>query len=251
MTAAGLFYTPYGYNEMDLSRRFLPPGPPHLMGTDSFGRDVFSRVMIGGRYTLAVAAAAVLSSAAIGITLGMICGYTGGLLDEGVLRLMDGLSSFPGILLALSLFSLMGNSPFTLCTALCALFVPSYVRITRNGMLRYKRADFTSAARAMGASGLRVMFIHILPNLGPTLFSAVALGFSNAILAESAMSYLGFGVQPPFPSWGRMLAESQNVLFNAPWCALAPGTVIALTVIAFHSLDSASPRFTGAQAQRR
>ena len=147
---------------------------------------------------------------------------------------MDALSSFPALLLGLTLVSLMGNGLPSLCLALCALFVPSYVRITRNGMLRYKHADFTLSARVMGASHSRIMFVHILPNMAPTLLSATALGLSNGILAESAMSYLGFGVQPPFPSWGRMLAESQNALFNAPWCALAPGTVIVLTVMAIH-----------------
>jgi peptide/nickel transport system permease protein len=132
--------------------------------------------------------------------------------------------------------ALLDNSQFTLVIALFTLFIPSFTRIIRSGALQYKGADFILAERLLGAGHGRIIFIHILPNLAPSLRSASALGLSNAILAEAAMSYLGLGIQPPVPGWGRMLAESQNFLFNAPWCALAPGCFIMLTVIAFHSL---------------
>ncbi|MDR0568598.1 MAG: ABC transporter permease [Spirochaetaceae bacterium] len=237
MAVLSLFYTPYAYNEMEPSRRFTAPGAAHFMGTDNFGRDVFSRVMIGGRYTLAVAAITVLASAGAGGSLGLISGYAGGVGDELLMRLMDALSSFPGILAALALVSLMENTPFTLITALFVLFVPSYMRIMRSGMLQYKNANFVKTAEVMGASHFRIIFLHILPNLTAPLLSATALGLSNAILAEATMSYLGLGIQPPIPSWGRMLSESQNFLFNAPWCALAPGCMIMLTVIAFHNIS--------------
>lgn len=234
MGIVSLFYTPYDYNAMDPARRFISPRVSHLMGTDNFGRDVFSRVMIGGRYTLAVSIFTVLGSAAIGASLGLVSGYIGGLWDEITMRFMDALSSFPGILLALVMISIMENRPFTLITALLVLFIPSYVRIMRTGMLQYKNADFVKTAQIMGASHLRMIFVHILPNLATPLLSATVLGLSNAILAEATMSYLGFGIQPPIPSWGRMLSESQNFLFNASWCVLAPGIMIMLTVIAFH-----------------
>jgi peptide/nickel transport system permease protein len=149
---------------------------------------------------------------------------------------MDALSSFPGILLALVMVALMDNGQFTLFTALFVLFIPSYTRVMRSGALQYRHTDFILAERLLGAGHFRIIFIHILPNLAPSLLSAAALGLSNAILAEAAMSYLGLGIQPPVPSWGRMLSESQNFLFNAPWCALAPGVFIMLTVIAFHYL---------------
>jgi peptide/nickel transport system permease protein len=219
---------------MDPTARFMPPGLRHLMGTDNFGRDVFSRVMIGGRYTLLVSFVTVLGSAAIGSSLGLVTGYVGGLCNELVMRLMDAVSSFPGILLALVMVSLMENGPFTLIIALLILFIPSYVRIMRSGMLQYKNSDFVKTAEIMGASPVRIIFVHILPNIGPSLLSATVLGLSNAILAEATMSYLGLGIQPPVPSWGRMLSESQNFLFNAPWCALMPGIMIMVTVIAFH-----------------
>jgi peptide/nickel transport system permease protein len=236
MSLVSLFYTPYEYNEMAPAKRFTAPGVEYLMGTDNFGRDIFSRVMIGGRYTLLVSLFTVLGSAALGSALGLVTGYAGGIWGEAVMRLMDALSSFPGLLLALVMVSVLGNGPFTLIIALFVLFIPSYVRIMRSGMLQYKDRDFIKAVEIMGATRFRIIFVHILPNTAPSLLSATVLGLSNAILAEATMSYLGLGIQPPIPSWGRMLAESQNFLFAAPWCALAPGIMIMLTVIAFHHL---------------
>jgi peptide/nickel transport system permease protein len=139
----------------------------------------------------------------------------------------------------------MENGQFTLFIALLVLFVPSFTRVMRSGALQYKYADFILAERLLGAGHGRIIFLHILPNIAPSLLSAAALGLSNAILAEAAMSYLGLGIQPPTPSWGRMLSESQNFLFNAPWCALAPGFFIMLTVIAFHCLGEGIRRRTG------
>ncbi|GHV66485.1 diguanylate cyclase [Spirochaetia bacterium] len=236
MSLVGAFWTPRDYNRMESAARFTPPGAAHLLGTDNFGRDVFSRIMAGGKYTLITALCTVAGAALIGSALGLAAGYGGKVWDEITMRIMDALNSFPGILLALVMVALMDNGQFTLFTALLILFIPSFTRIMRSGALQYKHRDFILAERLLGAGSLRIIFIHILPNLFPSLLSASVLGLSNAILAEAAMSYLGLGIQPPAPSWGRMLSESQNFLFNAPWCALAPGIFIMLTVIAFHSL---------------
>jgi peptide/nickel transport system permease protein len=236
VTLMGIIYLPYDYNAMDSGRRFSGPGLNHLMGTDNFGRDVFSRIIAGAKYTLLTALLTVAGSAAAGSALGLFSGFAGGIWDEITMRLMDVLSSFPGILLALVMVSLLGNSPGTLILALLILFIPGFTRIMRNGMLQYKNRDFVLAARIAGVSGPRIIFFHIFPNLIPSLLSASVLGLSNAILAESTMSYLGLGIQPPVPSWGRMLSESQAFLFNAPWCALAPGIMIMITVLAFHYL---------------
>ena len=236
ITITGFFGLPFDYNRMDSELRFSPPGRGHLLGTDNFGRDVFSRIAAGAKYTLIAALLTVAGSAVLGSVLGMLSGYAGGPADEVTVRLMDTLSSFPGILPALVLVSLMDNSLPTLVIALLILFVPGFTRIMRNGMLQYKSRDFVLAARIAGASDARIVFVHIFPNLVPSLLSASVLGLSNAILAESTMSYLGLGIQPPLPSWGRMLSESQNFIFNAPWCALAPGIMIMLTVLAFHYL---------------
>ncbi|MDR0475188.1 MAG: ABC transporter permease [Treponema sp.] len=236
LTIGGFFYLPRDYNAMDSGNRFSPPGPGRLMGTDNFGRDVFIRIMAGAKYTLLTALATVAGSAALGCVLGLLSGFSGGLWDEIIMRLMDALSSFPGILLALVMVSLLGNSHGTLIIALLILFIPGFTRIMRGGMLQYKDRDFVLAALLAGTPRMRVIFVHIFPNLAPSLLSASVLGLSNAILAESTMSYLGLGIQPPEPSWGRMLSESQTFLFNAPWCALCPGIMIMLTVLAFHYL---------------
>ena len=242
LSFTSLFWVPDN-TAMDSQKRFLPPGKSHLLGTDNFGRDVFYRVMAGSRHTITLAICVVAAAAVLGSMLGLCAGYTGGIADEAIMRLMDAISSFPGILFALAMTAILGNSQFTLFAALLILFIPGFTRIIRSGALQYKNADFIVAERLLGASRARIIFIHILPNLAPPLFSAAALGLSNAILAESAMSYLGLGVQPPLPSWGRMLSESQNFLINAPWCAIAPGACIMLTVIVFHCLgDSLSRR---------
>ena len=228
------FILPFDYNAMDSQNRFRSPGFPHFCGTDNFGRDVLFRIMVGGRYTLLTAILTVGGSIAIGSALGLFAGFIGGIWDEITMRLMDALSSFPGILLALITISILDTG--ALVIALLILFIPSFTRIVRSGTLQYRGRDFVLAARIIGTSRRRILFIHILPNLFPSLLSASVLGLSNAILAESTMSYLGLGIQPPEPSWGRMLSESQGFLFNAPWCALAPGLAIMLSVLAFHYL---------------
>jgi len=236
ITLAGIFFLPRDYNAMDPGSRFLPPGRNFFLGTDNFGRNIFYRVMAGAKYTMLTALITVAGSAVIGSALGMFSGFAGGLLDEAIIRFLDVLASFPGILLALLMVSLFDNSPGTLVAALLILFTPGFTRIMRNGMLRYKNRDFVLSARVAGIPYHRIIFAHIFPNILPSLLSTSVLGLSNAILAESTMSYLGLGIQPPVPSWGRMLAESQAFLFNAPWCALVPGLMIMLTVLAFHYL---------------
>ena len=233
ISLTGLFYQPYDYNLMDSEKRFSPPSFSHLMGTDNFGRDVFSRLMAGARYTLLIAFFTVAGSAIIGTILGLSSGYMGGFWDEIIMRLMDALSSFPGILLALVMIALFGNSPGTLVMALMILFIPGFTRIMRNGILQYKTRDFILAARITGVPHSRIIFVHILPNLYSPLLSASVIGFSNAILAESTMSYLGLGIQPPEASLGRMLSESQMFLFTAPWYAISTGMAIVLLILGF------------------
>ena len=233
---AGVFFAPQDYNDMDAARRFMPPGKEYFFGTDNFGRDIFFRIITGARYTLAVAFLTVSGAAFLGAALGLFSGYYGGVFDEILMRAMDVLNSFPGILLALVMVALLNTGEPALVTALLLLFTPGFVRVVRSGTLQYRGRDFVRAAELQGCSAPRLLFVHILPNLLPSLFSAIVLGLGNAILAEATMSYLGLGIQPPLPSWGRMLAESQNYLFNAPWCALAPGIMIMLTVSGFHFL---------------
>ncbi|MBE5965375.1 MAG: ABC transporter permease [Lachnospiraceae bacterium] len=232
----GLFYTPYDINEMNHMETFQKPSFDHLLGTDNMGRDIFSRVMVGTRFTLFVAICTVLGSAIIGSILGILSGYIGGIIDELIMRVMDAVTSFPGILIALVMVSVLNYGQFTIIPALCIMFIPSFTRIMRTGTLQYKNSEFVDYVKVFGATGFRIMIVHILPNLFPSLLSSIIIGLSNAILAESSMSYLGLGIQPPTPSWGRMLYESQAFLFSSPWCSIAPGFMIMITVIGFHCL---------------
>ena len=231
-----IFYTPYDINAMDTTRRMAAPSLVHLFGTDNFGRDIFSRVMAGSRFTLLVAVATVLSSAFFGTVLGMISGYIGGFIDELIMRVIDAVNSYPGIMVALIIVTVLPYGNFTIVVALCIMFIPSFTRIVRTGVLQYKNADFVKNNRVFGVSDFRLLTVHILPNVFPLLLSSIVVGLSNAILAESGMSYLGLGIQPPTPSWGRMLFEAQSIIFKAPWYAIAPGLMIVVTIVGFHCI---------------
>ncbi|BDG33645.1 peptide ABC transporter permease [Parageobacillus thermoglucosidasius] len=230
------FYLPYDMNEMKMDDRLAGPSREHLLGTDNFGRDILSRVMEGSQTAFTVG----FFSVAIGITGGLIIGATAGYIgkwaDEILMRLMDALLAFPGIIIALVLVSIFKPNLTQTIIAIGIFFIPGFARIIRSGFLAYKKADFVIAARHLGAGHLRIIVYHILPNMMSPVIVAASLNFSAAILIEAALSYLGLGVQPPDPSWGRMLNESQSYIHKAPWYALAPGIFITLTVLGFNLL---------------
>ncbi len=236
LAVISLFYTPYDINEMNTAVRMQAPSLQHLFGTDNFGRDIFSRAIVGARFTLTVAISTVLSCTLISSALGLISGYVGGIIDEVIMRVVDAINSFPGILIALIIVTVMEQSNYTIVIALCIMFIPSFTRMVRTGTLQYKNTDFVKMARIFGVSGIRLALVHVFPNIFPLLLSSVIVGLSNAILAESSMSYLGLGIQPPAPSWGRMLSEAQSIIFTAPWCALAPGMMIVLTIVGLNCI---------------
>ncbi len=231
-----LVYTPYDINQMDTSVRMQAPSLAHLFGTDNMGRDVFSRAITGARFTLMVAICTVAGCTAISSVLGLVSGYVGGIVDEIIMRVIDAINSFPGILIALIIVTVMEHGRYTIIIALCIMFIPSFTRIVRTGTLQYKDAIFVKSNRIFGDSELRLALVHVFPNIFPILLSSVIVGLSNAILAEASMSYLGLGIQPPAPSWGRMLYEAQNIIFTAPWCALAPGLMIVITIVGFNCI---------------
>jgi peptide/nickel transport system permease protein len=245
MSFLSFLWVPHDYNQMDHENRFTSPSVNHLLGTDNFGRDIFSRIMAGSRNSLILAVLTVTCAAAAGSILGLIAGYLSGIPEAIIMRIIDTISSFPGIILALMMVAIFDNGQFTLFIALFILFIPSYTRIMRTGAMKYKDAVFIQAEQILGAGYLRITFIHILPNLTRPLLTASVIGLSNAILAEAAMSYLGMGIQPPHPSWGRMLHEAQTYFFTAPWCSLAPGIFIVITVISFHLLGEGLRKFFG------
>jgi peptide/nickel transport system permease protein len=245
LAVVSLFYTPYDPYAMNTAQRFLPPSLSHWFGTDQFGRDNFSRAITGARYSLLAATATVALSAAIGITIGLFTGYLGGVLEAVIMRLTDALASFPGVLLALVAVTVYGAGKFTIVPALAIAFLPGYIRIARSGAQQMKNREYVQAARVCGVSTRRILYRHILPNILPSIIPAVIVGLSNAILAESGMSYLGLGIQPPAPSWGRMLAEGQAYLLKAPWESLSAGFMIVLAVLGFNNLGENLPALYG------
>jgi len=229
----GFFWTPYDTRAMSASEKFAGPSLHHLFGTDNYGRDIFSRVMRGLGTTISISSLVVLFSGSVGILLGAVTGYFGGLLDEVVMRITDALNGFPSILLTLVIISLLGSGRQNVIISLGLVFVPSYVRIVRSEFIRLRDMDYIRRARLMGVGRLRILFVHILPNILPVFWVSVMIGFNNAILAESGMSYLGIGVQPPDASLGNMLSDAQGYLQSAPWYALAPGFAIVWVVLGF------------------
>lgn len=227
----GIFYTPYDPNGMDGLNKFGPPSIKHIMGTDNFGRDIFSRVLEGAKTTMIVAVSTVAIGGFFGTLVGAFTGYYGGFVDEILMRINDALTAFPSILLALVFVSVLGPGKYHIILALGIVFIPSFARIVRSEFINYKNGDYVKSAKLLGAGSFRIMFLHILPNALPILLSSITIGFNNAVLAEAGMSYLGIGVQPPDPSLGRMLSESQTYLFTAPWYCIFPGVTIVLLVL--------------------
>lgn len=228
----GLFWMPYEPTAMS-TERLAHISAAHLMGTDKMGRDIFSRVMYGSRITLLVALGTMLIGAGAGILIGALTGYFGGIVDEIVMRVMDGLFAFPNVLLALVFVSLLGPGTINVMWALGIAFIPSFARAVRSEVIRCKHLDYVKSARLQGVSDLRVIFVHILPNISGTLLSNLLIGFNNAVLAEAGLSFLGIGSQAPFASLGQMISEAQEIFFTRPAAALGPGLVIVLMVLGF------------------
>lgn len=245
LAVVGVFWTPYSTTAMSLAERFHGPSLKHLFGTDNFGRDIFSRVMKGTATTILISSLVVVFSAVMGIVIGALTGYFGGLLDEIVMRITDAVNGFPSILLALVMISVLGSGRQNLILSLGIVFTPSFVRIVRSEFIRLRDADYISRARLMGVGRFRILFVHILPNIFSTFWVSVMIGFNNGILAESGMSYLGIGVQPPDASLGRMLSEAQGYLMNAPWYALSTGLTIVWLVLGFSLLSEGIRRSAG------
>ena len=227
----GMFWTPYDPEAMDTMAKMQGPSLSHLLGTDNFGRDILSRVLEGAGTTLLIAASAVAAGLFFGILIGAFTGWYGGWVDEVLMRIADVITAFPSILLALVLISLLGSGKTNIILALSLLFIPSFSRVVRSEYARQKGLDYVRNARLMGVGTLRIMFVHILPNVWPVLLSSIAIGFNNAVLAEAAMSYVGIGVLLPDASLGRMLSESQAFFFSAPWYALSAGLTIVLLIL--------------------
>ena len=240
----GLVYLPHGPNVQNIEARLTPPGSRHLLGTDQFGRDVLSRILVGGRNTLLVGLVATAAGLFLGTLWGAISGLWGGVPDEILMRLADSLSAFPALLFAMLVITVFGQGKTTTMAAIAVANIPVFARLTRAQFLKLKESDFVTAAYSLGASNFHVTFRHIMPNCLNALLVQATASFAGAVLVEASLSYLGLGIQPPDPSWGRMLRESQTIFGLAPWVSLCTGLAIALTVLGFNLLGDALRHYT-------
>ena len=223
--------------KVDLGLRLLPPVGmdggqiAYPLGTDSLGRDVFSRIVYGSQKSLLVSFSATLLSTVIGVTLGMFAGYFGGYIDATIGKLADIQLAFPMILLAIAVIAVLGTSTVNLIIVFGITNWVVYAKVSRGAVLSFKEKEFVEAARAIGAGNLRIMALHIFPNIFPSIVVITTLSLASTIISESSLSFLGFGVPPPHPTWGGMLSEGRQYIYDGWWVATFPGLAISLTVL--------------------
>ena len=227
----GFFWTPYDPNAMMAGPKLDGPSLQHWMGTDNFGRDIFSRVLKGAGTTAGIAFCTVVIGAVVGTAVGALTGYFGGIVDEALMRFNDVMTAFPSVLLALVFISILGpGKTYNVILSLGVVFIPSFARVTRTAFAALRDVNYVKSVRLMGASTPRILLVHMLPNTLQVLLPALTIGFNNAVLAEASMSYLGIGVTPPDASLGYMLSEAQGMFTAAPWYAIGTGLTIVLLV---------------------
>jgi peptide/nickel transport system permease protein len=239
MTAGALlapFISPVDPTHLDVGSILLPPDGEHLLGTDALGRDVLSRLLYGARVSLWVGFVAVGISAAIGLVLGLTAGYFGGWIDEIIMRFVDIMLCFPSFFLILAVIAFLEPSLFNIMIVIGLTSWMGVTRLVRAETLSVRERDYVKAMVLAGAGRPRILILHILPNVLTPVLVAATLGVASAILTESALSFLGLGVQPPDPSWGNMLMEGKDVMEIAPWLSILPGLCILITVLGYNLL---------------
>jgi len=248
--AVSTVWTPYNTRTIDVGNRFQPPSAAHWLGTDQLGRDVLSLLMVGAQSSILVAFLSVGLGALVGVGMGLTASAQGRWAEEGLMRLTDVAIAFPAILFAVMLAAIYGPSLEIAVLAIAFVTMPVFARVARASANQIWARDYVQAAIAAGRTKLGITIDHILPNIAAMLLVQATIEFAIAILAEAALSYLGLGVQPPIPSWGRMLAEAQTLLYFAPELAIWPGLCIVIAVIGFNVLgdglrDVTDPRLKG------
>lgn len=234
IVSAALFapwIAPYDPLAQDILARLKGPSADHWLGADQFGRDILSRVLFGMRASLAIAGISVLSALCVGGSLGLLGAYLGGWLDRVVMRGMDVIFAFPVMLLAIGIIAMLGPGAYPTAVAIAVVYTPIFARLLRGPAMVVAASDYVAGARAIGASDLRIVFSHMLPNLASIILVQTSLLLSAAVLVEASLSFLGLGTQPPAPSLGMMLSEGRNVLLLSPWAAIFSG--VAILVVAF------------------
>lgn len=236
--------------DQKLSQRLKPPSPAHWLGTDQLGRDVLSRLLFGARISLTVGLVVVGTAGTFGTLVGLVAGYTGGLVDEALMRVTDVFLAFPALILAMAIAGALGPSLNNAMIAIAVVTWPVYARLVRGQVLSLREREFVEAARGLGASTPRILWRHILPNtLAPILVQA-SFDMGGAILSAAGLSFIGFGTQPPTPEWGVMISDGRKYVSTQSWLSLFPGLAILLTVAAFNLIgdglrDSLDPRLRG------
>lgn len=225
---------PYEFDQLDLANMSATPSSDHLLGTDSLGRDILTRVLYGGRISLSIGVLAMSVATIIGTTLGMLAGFFGGWVDNAVSALVDLMLSLPTLFILILLGTFFGTKLGVIIVIIASVRWMATTRLVRGTVLSLKNLEFVLAARAVGASPLRIMWRHMLPNTLTPIIVSATLGIAGAIITESTLSFLGLGVQPPTPTWGNMLREAQEQLAIAPWVTVAPGLAIFLAVMSIN-----------------
>lgn len=225
---------PYPYDKVNMPGQLQAPSSQHILGTDNLGRDLYSRVLWGGRISLSVGFVAAGFSVVIGTVVGALSGYFGGWVDNVLMRITEVVIAFPVFFLLITIVAVLPRSIFNIMLIIGLTSWPGLARIVRAQFLTLREREFTLASRALGASDVRVIFRHILPNAAAPIIVSATLRIGNALLSETALSFLGFGAPPPFPSWGSVLSSGKEFLRDAPWISTAPGLLIFLTVLAFN-----------------
>lgn len=229
-------WTPYPPNQINVAAAHLSPSLAHLAGTDELGRDVFSRVMAGSRTSLAIAAMAVLLALVGGSVLGFITGYVGGTVDLVISRVNDMLLAIPALAIALGIVAIMGPSGISVAISLGAAYTPTFTRIIRSSVVAVRSQPFVEASAGLGSSTLAIAMKDVLPNVMPVIAVQVTTSLAWGIMDEAALGFLGLGVQPPTPSWGSLLSEGRNYLYQVPWLPVAAGVAVLIAVLGVNLL---------------
>lgn len=252
----GQWIAPYGANDIDVPSALQAPNSAHWFGTDELGRDVLSRVIIAAATSLKIALISVGIALVVGVGVGVLSGYLGGVIDSILMRIVDVAFSFPVLLLALAIVAILGQGIGSAMIAIGIVYIPIFARVARASTLSVHQEPYVQAARTMGVSSGRIVMSHVLPNISGPVIVQTSLSLAFAILTEAALSFLGLGVQPPEPSWGKMLFDAQGFMADAWWMAVFPGLAIFVVVLAFNLLgdglrDVLDPRQRTTMQNRR
>ena len=231
---AGPFFSPYGVNDVDLLNMYAGPSATHWLGCDSMGRDMLTRLMYGGRYSLALGICASLFGSAVGVVIGSVGGYFGSMTETVIMRFMDVWSALPGTMLCILVSSVMGSGFFPTVIALTVGSIPGTVRMIRGQILSERSREYIEAAQSINCNSLVIMFKHLLPNVIQPIIVTTTMGIGSCMIQAASLSFIGLGIPPPTPEWGAMLSDGRAYIRTSPHLILVPGIIIALTVFAIN-----------------